>query len=65
MEGIVKRIVLDRGFGFIKAGDGVEYFFHRSTVVDGSFSGLREGQKVSFEISSSPKGPRAEEVRVL
>ncbi|HEX3629487.1 MAG TPA: cold shock domain-containing protein [Candidatus Dormibacteraeota bacterium] len=55
---------MDRGFGFLSGEDGKEYFFHRSSV-EGSFEGLQEGQKVSFDIeSSAPKGPRASRVRV-
>ena len=63
-EGTIKKIVSDRGFGFIASEDGKEYFFHRSSV-EGSFEGLQEGQKVSFDIeSNAPKGPRASRVRV-
>jgi CspA family cold shock protein len=55
---------MDRGFGFLSGEDGKEYFFHRSSV-EGSFEGLQEGQKVSFDIeSNAPKGPRASRVRV-
>ena len=61
-DGTVKRIVMDKGFGFIRTADGTEYFFHRSSV-DGSFDSLREGQRVTFVVGQSPKGPRAEDVR--
>src|SRR5205809_7776902 len=61
--GTIKKLVSDRGFGFIKAEDGQEYFFHRSGT-EGDFDGLQGGEKVSFEIESSPKGPRAKSVRV-
>jgi cold shock protein len=62
--GTVKKIVADRGFGFITAEDGKEYFFHRSGL-DASldFDRLGGGEKVEFEIESSPKGPRAAKVR--
>ncbi len=64
LNGTIKRLVMDRGFGFLSGEDGKEYFFHRSSV-DGSFEGLQEGQKVTFDIeSSAPKGPRASRVRV-
>ena len=62
--GTIKKLVLDRGFGFIAAEDGKEYFFHRSGS-EGDFDSLQGGEKVSFEIESSPKGPRANRVRVL
>src|SRR6266496_6353717 len=61
--GTIKKLVSDRGFGFIKAEDGQEYFFHRSGT-EGDFDGLQGGEKVSFEIESSPKGPRAKSVRI-
>jgi CspA family cold shock protein len=62
--GTVKKVVADRGFGFITAEDGKEYFFHRSGL-DSSldFDRLAGGEKVEFEIETSPKGPRAAKVR--
>jgi cold shock protein len=63
-NGTIKRLVMDRGFGFLSGDDGKEYFFHRSSV-EGSFEGLQEGQKVTFDVeSNAPKGPRASRVRV-
>jgi CspA family cold shock protein len=47
-EGTIKRLVSDRGFGFITQADGTEIFFHRSKVT-GSFDSLSEGQKVCYE----------------
>ena len=61
-EGTIKKLVPDRGFGFIAADDGKEYFFHRSGVQD--FDVLVGGEKVSFEIEPSPKGPRANRVQL-
>ena len=63
-NGTIKKLVEDRGFGFIAAEDGKEYFFHRSGT-EGNFDALRGGENVSFEIETSPKGPRARGVRVL
>ena len=63
MSGTIKRIVSDKGFGFIAAGDGTEYFFHQSAVVDGTFNQLREGETLTFDRGQGPKGPRAENVR--
>ena len=62
--GTIKKIVADRGFGFIAAEDSKEYFFHRSGV-DSSvdFDRLVGGERVSFEVEASPKGPRATQVR--
>ena len=62
--GTVKKVVQDRGFGFIAAEDGTEYFFHRSGVDPQlNFDGLRGGEAVIFDIEASPKGPRAHNVR--
>ena len=60
--GTIKKLVPDRGFGFIAADDGKEYFFHRSAVQD--FDTLLGGEKVSFEIEPNPKGPRANRVQL-
>ncbi len=63
-SGTVKKVVSDRGFGFIAADDGKEYFFHQSGLESSlTFERLREGEKVSFEIEQSQKGPRASRVR--
>jgi CspA family cold shock protein len=61
-SGTIKRLVRDRGFGFIRDDGGQEWFFHRSSV-QGSFDQLNEGQRVSFEEEPSAKGPRAGNVR--
>ncbi|HEY9289476.1 MAG TPA: DEAD/DEAH box helicase [Candidatus Dormibacteraeota bacterium] len=63
-RGTVKKIVSDRGFGFIAAEDGTEYFFHQSGVDSSlNFDRLRGGEAVSFDIEQSGKGPRANRVR--
>ncbi len=64
MNGTIKRLVSEKGFGFIEASDGNEYFFHNSAVNQARFDDLREGQAVTFEKGQGPKGPRAENVRV-
>jgi CspA family cold shock protein len=64
-NGTIKKLVSDRGFGFISGEDGQEYFFHRSGMAaGGGFDDLRGGENVTFEIERSPKGPRAGQVRV-
>jgi CspA family cold shock protein len=62
--GTIKKVVADRGFGFITADDAKDYFFHRNAL-DSSldFDRLNGGEKVEFEIEQSPKGPRASRVR--
>ena len=64
LTGSVKKVVNERGFGFIAADDGQEYFFHRSGL-DSSleFDRLAGGERVSFDVENSDKGPRARQVR--
>jgi cold shock protein len=63
--GTIKKVVSDRGFGFIAADDGKEYFFHRSGLTSSlDFDRLTGGEKVQFQIEQSPKGPRATNVQV-
>jgi CspA family cold shock protein len=62
--GTIKKVISDRGFGFISGDDAKEYFFHRGGL-DASldFDRLVGGEKVEFEIEQSPKGPRAAKVQ--
>jgi CspA family cold shock protein len=62
-RGTIKRLVLDKGFGFLLASDGsgTEYFFH-SSACGFPFDSARQGDAVTFTPSSGPKGPRAEGV---
>ena len=62
--GTIKKVVSERGFGFISTADEKDYFFHRNAL-DSSldFDRLVGGEKVEFEIEQSPKGPRAVKVR--
>jgi len=64
-KGKIKKLIRDRGFGFISDTDGSEVFFHQTGLVDGKFDSLQEGQEVEFEIEKSPKGPRAINVKVI
>jgi cold shock protein len=64
MNGTIKRLVSDKGFGFILSEDGNEYFFHQSACNGMRFDDLREGQAVTFTKGQGPKGPRAEDVRL-
>jgi CspA family cold shock protein len=64
MNGTIKRLVSDKGFGFVAATDGNEYFFHQSACADARFDDLHEGQAVTFEKGQGPKGPRAESVKL-
>jgi CspA family cold shock protein len=62
-EGTIKRLT-ERGFGFIESKDThQDMFFHMSACEGIGFDDLTVGQRVQFEISQGPKGPRAENVR--
>lgn len=62
--GSIKRIVADRGFGFILAEDGKEYFFHRDGLAPSlDFDRLTGGERVQFDVEQSPRGPRAKNVQ--
>jgi CspA family cold shock protein len=63
-KGTIKRIT-DKGFGFIDDGTGKDMFFHSSALEDVRYEDLRDGQQVSFNIGQGPKGPCAENVRVV
>ena len=63
MHGTIKRIIRDRGFGFIRTSEGQEVFFHRSSLQGLDFDALREGARVELEVERGDKGPRAASVR--
>lgn len=48
-SGTIKKLVSDRGFGFIQQADGTDLFFHRSAVTGTTFDQLGEGQAVTYE----------------
>ena len=57
--GRIKTLMKDRGFGFIQVdGANEEVFFHSSSLSNGGFDDLREGQRVGFEIEPDPRNPR-------
>lgn len=67
MTGTIKRLVTEKGFGFILASDDNEYFFHQFACSGVSFDNLREGQAVTFEQGQGlrgQRGPRGENVRL-
>ncbi len=61
-QGTVKKLVADKGFGFIE-GERGDVFFHHSAVEGTSIEALTVGQQVEYEEGRGPKGPRAENVR--
>jgi len=58
-QGRIKNVIHDRGFGFVRANDGNEVFFHRTGNSALDFDSLEEGEVVTFDVVPSPKGPRA------
>ncbi|MHB1415305.1 MAG: cold-shock protein [Chloroflexota bacterium] len=54
--GTIKKLVRDRGFGFIRDEGGEEYFFHRTAVEADRYDDLVEGQNVEYEVQSDPRG---------
>ena len=63
MTGTIRTLRVDKGFGFIKSAEGQDYFFHQSAIYGEGIADLREGDGVEFEVSESPKGPRAANVK--
>ena len=57
--GRIKKLIRDRGFGFISDTDGREVFFHRNSLVGVNFEALNEDDNVAFEVQKSDKGPCA------
>ena len=63
-QGTIKKLVADKGFGFI-AGDRGDLFFHHSALQNTTIEALQIGQAVEYEEGTGPKGPRAENVKVV
>jgi CspA family cold shock protein len=62
--GTVKWFNDAKGFGFITPEDGgKDLFVHFSAIQGGGFKSLKEGDKVSFEVTQGPKGPSASNVK--
>ena len=65
-SGTIKKIVSDRGFGFIVPDDGGdEVFFHHSVVQGTTLEALSEGQAVEFESESGQKGQNETTLKVV
>ena len=62
-KGKIKKMVRDRGFGFIRGDDGKEVFFHRSGLNAAEYDNLNEGDAVEYVVQEGPRGARAENVR--
>jgi len=64
-RGRIKKMVRDRGFGFIRGEDGKEVFFHRSGMTGSDYDSVAEGDAVEYVIQEGPRGARAEHVRAV
>ena len=64
MKGKIRKLVRERGFGFIAAEDSKDVFFHRSALAGEDFDALNEGNSVEFDLERGPKGLQARNVRV-
>ena len=68
-SGTIKKLVSEKGFGFIQTGDGGDVFFHHSTVQGTQFDSLAEGQHVEYTVEQGGgqkgKGPRAASVTAV
>jgi CspA family cold shock protein len=62
VSGTVKWFNDDKGFGFIEREDGKDVFVHHSAISMEGFKTLKEGQKVTMEVTDGEKGPQAENV---
>ena len=65
IEGTVKWFNESKGFGFLSHEGGLDVFVHHSEIKAEGFRTLNEGDKVQFEITDSPKGPRASNVTLV
>ena len=62
--GVVEFFKDDKGYGFIRPdGGGKDVFVHHSVIQMDGFKSLKRGDRVEFEITDDPKGPRASDVR--
>ena len=63
-QGTIKKLIMEKGFGFIQ-GERGELFFHHSALDGTTIEELHEGQKVDYTEGRGPKGPRAENVKLV
>ena len=62
--GKIKKLIREKGFGFISDADGSEVFFHKNGLVDVEFDALNEDMEVEFEVEKTPKGSNAINVSI-
>lgn len=65
MTGTVKWFNAEKGYGFIKDEEGKDIFVHFSSINSDGYKTLEEGQKVTYELVESDRGPQAKNVTVV
>ncbi len=64
-QGTVKWFNSEKGYGFIAVDGGSDLFVHYTAIQMEGYRSLEDGQRVEFEVGEGPKGPQAEQVRVV
>jgi len=64
-EGTVKWFSSKKGYGFIEQGDGKDLFVHFSAINMDGFKTLSDGDRVSFDVNDSERGPEAKNVKKI
>ncbi len=65
MKGTIKMFNKEKGFGFIRAEDGNDVFFHYSSLVMDGFKTVDQGEEVEFDLEQSDRGLRAANIKKL
>ena len=63
--GKIKKLVQEKGFGFISREQGDDVFVHFSNIQGDGYKSLDEGQRVEFDVAPGRKGEEAQNVRVI
>lgn len=64
-KGRVVKLVPEEDYGFLQTLEGVEIYFHRNSVLQGTFDQLEVGDMVTFAEEKGDKGPQASTVNVI
>ena len=64
-QGKIKKLIADRGFGFVESDSGRDLVFHHSELQEVSIEELNEGQTLEYELVEGQKGPCAKNVRLV